>query len=72
MKNILIDITVYLVVLAVSLSLFGCATVRRHPVRTGVIVGGVIGLTVSLATRPGSCPVTPEYPKGSGTPPCPK
>lgn len=59
-------------IIVLSLSLSGCATIRRHPVAYGMLIGAAAGTGIALATRPGTCPVTPEYPKGSGTPPCPK
>jgi hypothetical protein len=50
----------------------GCATMRRHPVVTGIIVGAGIGIGVGLATRGhGHCPNTYENRPYSGTPPCP-
>jgi uncharacterized protein YceK len=52
--------------------LSGCATMRRHPVVTGIIAGAGVGIGVGLATRGhGHCPNTYEGRPYSGTPPCP-
>lgn len=52
--------------------LSGCATMRRHPVATGIIIGAGVGIGVGIATHRGSCPNTYDGHPYSGTPPCPK
>jgi len=48
--------------------LSGCATMRRHPVATGVIAGAAIGITVGVLTRQHSCQYTYDgKPVGTGT-----
>lgn len=44
-----------LTALILCMSLTGCATIRRHPVATGLITGAAVGVTVGLATRQHSC-----------------
>jgi hypothetical protein len=59
-----------LILIAVTLT--GCATIRRHPVATGIIVGAGVGIGVGLATRGhGHCPNIYDGRPYSGTPPCP-
>lgn len=59
-----------LAAIVLLLSIQGCATMRRHPVLTGVVGGAAIGVTVGLATRH-TCPhMVNGYPY-DGTPPCP-
>lgn len=52
--------------------LSGCATMRRHPVATGIIIGAGVGIGMGIATHRGSCPHTYDGQPYSGTPPCPK
>jgi hypothetical protein len=55
-------------VLLMVAMLSGCATIRRHPVVTGIVVGAGVGIGVGLATRQHSCPYSYEgHPYGSGT-----
>lgn len=57
--------------IALLISASGCATIHRHPLLTGAIVGSATGLTIALATRTPHCPPS-EYIHGdTGTPPCP-
>lgn len=52
-------------------ALSGCATVRRHPAITGLVVGAAAGTTIALATRH-NCPHVYDGKAYEGTPPCPK
>jgi hypothetical protein len=46
----------------------GCATMRRHPVATGLLTGAAVGITVGVLTRQHSCAYTYDgKPTGSGT-----
>jgi hypothetical protein len=50
----------------------GCATIRRHPVVTGIVVGAGVGIGVGLATRGhGHCPNVYDGRSYEGNPPCP-
>jgi len=62
-----------LIVLALSLTLgnFGCATMRRHPVVTGAVIGLVAGGTFAIVTTH-NCKKVYDGKPYDGTPPCPK
>lgn len=46
----------------------GCATMRRHPVATGLVAGAAVGITVGVLTHQHSCTYTYDgKPVGSGT-----
>jgi hypothetical protein len=60
-----------LIAVVLALSLTGCATIHRHPVLSGIVVGAAAGVTVGLLTR-SSCPNRYDGKPYSGTPPCPK
>lgn len=56
-----------LLLLSLSLSLNGCATIRRHPLAAGIATGVAVGLTIAIIEHRGHCPG--EY--TTGDPPCP-
>lgn len=64
----MIRIVAILLLVSFILLSSGCATVRRHPRLTGLVVGAAAGTTAALLTRHGTCPTYDGY---HGTPPCP-
>lgn len=60
---------------AVLLLNSGCATMRRHPIITGAVIGLAAGATVAIVTTH-NCPnfyvENGKRVPYSGTPPCPK
>jgi hypothetical protein len=59
MKKILVAI--------LCLSLTGCATIRRHPVVTGLVVGAAAGAVIGYEMRVKHCTYTYDGQPYSGT-----
>jgi hypothetical protein len=62
-----------IIALFLVVSMFtGCATMRRHPVVTGLVAGAAVGITVGILTHQKTCPQkTYDGSPYQGTPPCP-
>lgn len=57
--------------LVLCLSMLNCATMRRHPAVTGIVIGAAAGVTVGLLTQHHCPKYINGYPYDGNQKPCP-